>query len=403
MNVKRLTVSPETVRMLELGHPWVVADAATRRWPQGLRCGELVLLCSPEGRELAAALVDPRDRVVARVVSRRLPVVLDRAWFEQRLAAALRLRTDQLDLEQSNAWRLVNGEGDGLPGLTVDCYGDYLLLQCYSPVWEAWLQPLQQALVRLLQPAGIYLKSRPRQTRKLEAKGGQPDNRLLYGTALETKLSVRENDLSFLVDLRQGLHTGLFLDQRENRAELMRRSRGQRLLNLFCFTGAFSVAAVAAGARETVSVDASATYLAWAKENFACNRLNPKRHRFIEGDCLQAVKRLREAGERFDLILMDPPSFSTTRQGRFTTRGGTSDLVAAVLPLLEPSGLLICSSNHQKVDIADYLKELRRGALQAGCELQVLGVRGQPGDFPFTVGFPEGRYLKYVIATIARD
>jgi len=399
MSLKRLTVSPETVRMLDLGHPWVVADAATRRWPKELRCGDLVALCAPDGRELAVALVDPRDRVVARVVATALPVSLDRGWFERRLDAALQLRRRYLDLEQSNAWRLVNGEGDGLPGLTIDCYAGYLLLQCYSPVWEPWLAPLQQALVNLLQPAGIYLKSRPRQTRGLEARGGQPDNRVLHGKPLDDRLRVRENGLEFLVELRRGLHSGLFLDQRENRAELMRHSRGKRLLNLFAFTGAFSVAAAAAGATETVSVDASASYLAWARENFACNRLNPKRHRFVEGDCLQVLQQLHSVRERFDLVLMDPPSFSTTRQGRFTTRGGTSDLVAAALPLLEPGGLLICSSNHQKVDIADYLKELRRGALQAGAELQVLGVRGQACDFPYTVGFPEGRYLKYVIAT----
>jgi 23S rRNA (cytosine1962-C5)-methyltransferase len=134
-----------------------------------------------------------------------------------------------------------------------------------------------------------------------------------------------------------------------------------------------------------------------ARANFSANRLNPKRHEFLVGDCLAVLDELSRQGARFDVILMDPPSFSTTSKSRFTTRGGTSDLVAAALKLLRDGGLLIASSNHQKVDLADYLKELRRGALQAGSSLQVTKLSGQPEDFPYPVTFPEGRYLKYAI------
>ena len=146
-----------------------------------------------------------------------------------------------------------------------------------------------------------------------------------------------------------------------------------------------------------VFTDASLTYMEWAKENFGANRLNPKRHEFIVDDCFSALAGLANQGKRYDVILMDPPSFSTTAKSRFTTRGGTSGLVAAALPLLPTWGLLITSSNHQKVDVADYLKELRRGALQAGSELRVISLAGQPEDFPYPVTFPEGRYLKYAI------
>jgi len=397
MNTGRCVVGPETVRMLELGHPWVIADRYTGKWPAG-RAGDLVELADEKGRLLATALRDPGDRVVARVLEHG-PMRLDRPWLQRRLEQALALRSGHVDLAETSAYRLVNGEGDGLPGLTVERYGDHLMVQLYSAAWKPHLPLLTSALQNLLSPAGIYEKFRPQQTRELAAAGDSKRySRLLAGAPAPGRQSVQENGLNFLVELEAGLNTGLFLDQRENRRELMGRMRGKRFLNLFAYTGAFSVAAAAAGAERVVSVDASAPYLEWAQENFGANRLNPRRHGFVVGDCFAVLGEMGRQKERFDVVLMDPPSFSTTAKSRFTTRQGTAELVAAALPLLHPGGLLITSSNHQKVDLADYLKELRRGALQAGVGLRVIRTVGQPADFPFPVTFPEGRYLKYVMS-----
>ncbi len=389
-------VGPETARMLELGHPWVVADAYTRKWPAGSP-GQVVELCDSQDRFLATALLDPQERIIARVLDRKR-IQLDRPWLTERLQDAIGLRRHHADLKDSDAYRLVNAEGDGLPGLTVDRYADYLMLQLYSSAWRPHLKLVTQVLQELLSPLGIYEKSRPQKTRELEAVGDSKNyGRLLAGRAAPQRLAVRENGLIFLVSLEQGLNSGLFLDQRRNRRDLMGRVKGKRLLNLFAYTGAFSVAAAAAGAAQVTSVDASPGYTDWARENFAANRLPPGQHEFIVGDCLAVLGKLAQSGKSFDIILMDPPSFSTTAKSRFTTRGGTSDLVAAALPLLAEGGLLIASSNHQKVDTADYLKELRRGALQAGSDLRVISLLGQPEDFPYSVTFPEGRYLKYAV------
>ncbi len=391
-------VGAETVRMLELGHPWVIADNFTKRWPSG-RAGDLVQLIDERGKMLATALLDPADRVVARVLS-RLPMQLDRNWLKKRLQTALALRENHLDLTGTNAYRLVNGEGDGLPGLTIDRYADYLMVQLYCEGWRSFLPLLTVTLQELLSPVGIYEKARPQNTRELEAASDSKKyGRLLAGTAAPHHLKVQENNLTFLVSMEEGLNTGLFLDQRENRRALLARIPGKRFLNLFAYTGAFSVAAAAAGATQVTSVDVSPSYTDWNRANFEANRINPKKHRFLVGDCMAKLVELKAANERFDCILMDPPSFSTTGKGRFTTRGGTSDLVAASLPLLVDGGLLICSSNHQKTDLADYLKELRRGALQAKMELRVIKQRGQSADFPFPVTFPEGRYLKYLVCS----
>jgi 23S rRNA (cytosine1962-C5)-methyltransferase len=396
MHASEWKIGPESVRMLELGHPWIIADGYTKRWPAG-QAGQVIELADSQGNFLATALLDPQDRIVARVLSRER-IRLERAWLTKRFQAAIELRHSHAGLADTDAYRLVNAEGDGLPGLTVDRYGNYLMVQIYCSGWRPHLKLLTQALSDLLSPQGIYEKTRPQKTRELEAISDTKSyGRLLAGTPAPQRLEVRENGLNFLVSLEQGLNTGLFLDQRKNRRDLMFRSAGKRVLNLFAYTGAFSVAAASAGAIQVTGVDVSPGYTEWSRANFGCNRLNPKRHEFIVGECRQVLADLERRGSRYDVVLMDPPSFSTTAKSRFTTRGGTSDLVAAALPLLNENGLLIASSNHQKVDAADYLKELRRGALQAGNELRVIALAGQPEDFPYPVTFPEGRYLKYAL------
>lgn len=393
--MKYCPVGPETRRMLELGHPWVIADRYTRQWPQ-LKTGELILLVDEQKRPLATAICDPQNRIVARCLSPQ-PQIVNTAWFASRLQQCQALR-EHLLLGDTDCYRLVNGEGDGLPGITVDRYGDYLMVQLYTDAWNTYLDQLTEALKRVYQPAGIYLKYRPQQTRKLEAqkKSGQT-NRLLAGTATPNPLLVKEEGLHYRVNLHAGLHTGLFPDQRCSRMELMRRVAGLRVLNLFAYTGAFSVAAAVAGARRVTSVDVSEKYLSVARENFIGNQIDADQHEFIVGDVFAELAGMRTQQRRFDCVVFDPPSFSTTKKSRFSTRGGTSDLVAGVLPLLPQGGLLVASSNHQKVSLDEYLRQLQRGAILADSRLRIIYCGGLPEDFPCDLGFPEGRYLKFVI------
>ena len=394
--MKKCQVGPETIRMLELGHPWVISDRYTKQWPSG-EAGDLVALVDEKNHHLATALYDPKDRIVARILDRD-KIQITVAWLEKKLFEAKRLR-QHAQLDETNAYRWLNSEGDGLPGVTLDCYGDYLMLQLYTSAWDVHIDLLTTAVQRVFQPKGIYRKLRPQETRSLEAKKRSKEySCLIAGASAPVPLHVKENGLSYQVDLREGLNTGLFPDQRRNRQEVAARVAGKRVLNLFAFTGAFSVAAAAAGAQKVTSVDVSAKYLNVAQENFSINRINPKRHEFIVSDVFTALAKMHTQKRRFDLILFDPPSFSTTSKSRFSTQGGTSKLVSATLPLLESGGLLISSSNHQKVSMDDYMKELRRGALQSEAELKTIFTSGQPEDFPCSVSFPEGRYLKFVIS-----
>jgi len=284
--MKKCQVGPETLHMLKLGHPWIIADRYTKQWPAG-KAGELIALVDENQNHLATALYDPKDRIVARILDPG-KIQLTKGWLEGKLSQAKQLR-QYANLDQTDAFRWLNGEGDGLPGVTVDCYGDYLMLQLYTPAWDAHLGILTAALQKVFQPQGIYRKLRPQETRALEAKKRTKEySRLIAGNAAPVPLQVKENSLNYLVDLREGLNTGLFPDQRRNRQEVMSRVAGKRVLNLFAFTGAFSVAAAAAGAKKVTSIDVSKKYLDIAQENFSINRLNPKRHEFIIGDVFAA-------------------------------------------------------------------------------------------------------------------
>ncbi|NOR50790.1 MAG: class I SAM-dependent rRNA methyltransferase [Desulfuromonadales bacterium] len=385
--------------MLSLGHPWVIADRYTKSWPP-LECGDLIELKSEKGDSLGTALCAPGSRIVARRLSEKI-VELDQDWLTVQLQRAQASR-NWLDFGDTTVARLVNAEGDGLPGLTVDRYGDFLMVQYYTSAWQKHLSSLAVALQEVCAPLGIYCKYRPQETRKLAAgkKQRPPQGRLLAGKAAPVDLTVRENGLLYRIDLVKDLHTGLFHDQRNNRLEFRRLAAGCRVLNLFAYTGAFSVAAAAGGAERVTSIDVAGRYLDWARENFRLNGMVPEDHEFITGDCSFELDRLARSGRRFDIVLMDPPSFSTTRKSRFATSGGTAELVQKALRLIAPDGLLVTSSNLQKMSLADYLKELRKGSIAADRHLQVVKVAGQADDFPFTVSFPEGNYLKYVVSVV---
>jgi len=385
--------------MLNLGHPWVIADHYTSRWLK-TEPGSLVELVTNQDHSLGTALYDPGARIVARRLSTSV-VEIDRSWFVACLERAVRSRS-WIDFGDTNVARLVNAEGDGLPGLTVDQYGDYLMVQYYTPAWERHLPTIAVALQEVYAPLGIYAKFRTQETRKLAAgkKQTPAQGRLLSGVAAPDDFIVVENGLRYRADLVKDLNTGLFHDQRRNRLEFRHLSAGCRVLNLFAYTGAFSVAAAAGGATQVTSVDVSGRYLDWARKNFHLNEIAAEDHEFVTGDCFAELDRLQKAGRYFDIVLMDPPSFSTTRKSRFTTSGGTAELVQKALGTLTTGGLLVTSSNLQKMPLDAYLKELRKGSLTAGYQLQVIKVAGQAEDFPFRVGFPEGNYLKYVMSIV---
>jgi 23S rRNA (cytosine1962-C5)-methyltransferase len=337
------------------------------------------------GRWVHHGAEEPLDDAVLR--ARALELALQRRY---RLARARQAE------DPTTAFRLFHGAGDGSEALAVDLYGEHLVVHVFGAAAERNLEAVLDAL-QALQPQGIYLKRHPRQKNELGAEGQtelappQPVRGTAPAGAGATdgdgpaEIVITEHGVPFGVRLGDGLRTGIFLDQRENRRRLRQRAQGKRLLNLFGYTGGFSVAALAGGASEAVCVDSSKAALAWARRNAA--RVGGEgRHRTIADDAFVALRRMARRGERFDLIAVDPPSYSTSRARRFQVLKHYAELVEAAARVLSPGGAMLCCINHHDASWGFLQREIRRGLQAAG--RQARRVRELPPqiDFPAPPG-----------------
>lgn len=303
-------------------------------------------------------------------------------------------------LPDTDAFRLANGAGDGLPGVDVDRYGEHLVVSLSSDEALAAREAILDAAFAL-GPAGVYLKMRPKHAsvivdaRREEFAPRAP----LRGAPAPDVFTVHELGLPFRVRLGDGLSTGVFLDQRENRRRVRQLASGARVCNLFAYTGAFTVAAVAGGARSSVTVDVSAGAMAWARENLDAAGADPAQHRLVEADALVWLERLAPREEPFDLVLLDPPSFATTKKSRFSAEGDYRKVAALTFRVLAPGGRLLACTNHRGILRAKFRRFLHEAARDAGRDVVQMKDLPDPDDFP-----PEpGRepHLKSVLVTVA--
>jgi 23S rRNA (cytosine1962-C5)-methyltransferase len=284
----------------------------------------------------------------------------------------------------TDAFRLVNDEGDAVPGVTVDRYGEHALVQFYSPRATAQ-QERVLAAVAALGFRGVYAKYRPRQSNTLvdTRRDSLAPARALRGEDAPEAFVVREGGLAYEVHLGDGLSTGIFLDQRENRRRVRELAAGRRVLNLFAYTCAFTVAAAAGGARQTVSVDVSAGALAWGLRNLERNGLAGDGHLRVAADVFGWLEGAVARGDRFELVLLDPPSYSTTRDGsRFSAESDYRALATAALRVLAPGGALLACSNHRGILRVRFRRYLHEAARLAGCAVAQLRDLPDPDDFP---------------------
>ncbi|MGF1465743.1 MAG: class I SAM-dependent methyltransferase [Sandaracinaceae bacterium] len=309
---------------------------------------------------------------------------------ERRFGLAARRRHPT---EPTEAFRWVNEDGDGLPGLAVDVYGRFAVVQSYGGGAEARLDAIVDSVAEADGIEGVYLKHRPRQANVVDGR----DERVSpsapsRGVAAPGELAIREAGLRFGVRLGEGLSTGLFLDQRDNRRRVRELAPGARFLNLFAYTCAFTVAAGAGGARSTLSVDASGRALAWGRRNLAANGLPADEgpghggHRLWREDAFQALAELERRRERFDLIACDPPTYSTTRHGRWTSGRDWRRLAAGCLKVLAAGGTLLATSNDRRLDERRFRRYLHEAARDAQREVVKLKSLRVPSDFPVPAG-----------------
>jgi 23S rRNA (cytosine1962-C5)-methyltransferase len=315
--------------------------------------------------------------------------------WQARLDAAWSRRAPLHTDPATNAYRLLNGAADGFHGFTVDRYAHVLVANLYGDQHAGTAEPVLRALAARAGAATAYAKQRPRQARVLDeaARQAHAPPEPLFGPVVE-EVEVVENGLRVLVRPSEGLSTGLFLDMRETRAWLRAQAAGRTVLNCFAYTCAFGVAALLGGAARVVNLDVSRRYLDWGKRNYQRNGLDPAGTDFIFGDVFDWLQRFARQGQTFDLVLLDPPSFATTRRTRFAVEQDYHRLAALAAPVVAPGGRLVACANAHALSERAFLAQLRRGL--AGLPFRIARVRHEPAlDFP--VAPREQPYLKVCV------
>ena len=389
-------LKPKRARPFFGRHPWVL-DSAVLRVEGGPADGDVVDLATHDGTFVARGLWNAASRLRVRLYAFDPAVKLDDALWRTRLEAAVALRrTLGLD-DRAGAARLVNSEGDDLSGLIVDRYGDYLAVQVTALAMALRLETLADQLMDLVGPRGILLRGAERGLSKLE--GLQLPDRVIRGAAPNGPIFVTEHGLKFGVDLTAGQKTGYYLDQRDNRHAAARFARGRRVLDMFCYSGGFAVAAaVAGGARSVLAVDSSAKAAALAKANAA---LNGAANVTVEtADAFERLDALRAAGERFGMVVLDPPKFARSRAALDDALRAYHRINRVAIDMLEPGGILVTCSCSGSVSREDFLQMLGGVAQRARRSLQILECRGAAPDHPVSASCLEGEYLKCVIARV---
>jgi len=395
MSAGRVVLQPRRARPFYGRHPWVYPGAisAVEGAPAD---GAEVDLVSHTGDFIAHGLYNSQSKIRVRLYSWAPDVPLDEAFFRDRLDAALRLRRDILRLDGPNrAYRVVFSEGDGLSGLTVDRYDRWLVVQFTSLGLAQRRQMLAGLLVDLTGVEGIYLRTE-RGIGRLE--GLELQDGPLWGQIPAEPVTIIEDGLRFLVNLAEGQKTGYYLDQRDNRRAVARLAAGRRVLDAFCYNGGFGLHAARAGATAVLGIDSSEPALALARANAQLNGLDNVT--FLGAEVFDHLAALVAAGERFGLVVLDPPKFARTQGAVDEALRGYRRLQTLGLQLLEPDGILVtccCSGLITGDMLGDLLAQL---AVEERREVQVLERRGQAADHPVAVTCPESNYLKCLISRV---
>ena len=375
------------------GHPWVFSGAVAKK-EGDVSPGDVGEVYSEEGQFLGIGHLNPRSQIILRILThKREPVSID--FFKERISKAALLREAWLKGKTNlNAYRMVNGEGDFLPGLIVDRYGETLVLQCLTAGMDRLKESLTDLLVSEFRPQSVYERS------DVATRGeeGLPEvSGLLYGKEIPDRIEIEEYGCRFRVDVRKGQKTGFYLDQRENRLFLKSLSQGKRVLDCFCYTGAFSIYAGMGDPKEVTLIDSSEEALAMAEEHFDLNHLGHIPRQIIRGDAFEVMRILKPG---YDIVILDPPSFAKKKSHLLGASRGYKDLNLLAFRLLEKEGLLFTFSCSHHVSWDLFQKIVFSAAVDAGRNVQVLGRRGHPADHPMDLCHPEGEYLKGLICRV---
>lgn len=400
--LSRLILKPDKDKPLRARHPWIFSGAIAR--VENARNGDTIDICDSSGQFVARGYYNARSQIAARVWTFD-DVPIDHAFLRARLERAIAARAALVDRATTNAYRLVNAESDGLAGLIVDRYADFIVAQFLTLGVETRKREIVALLAELLTPRGIYERS---DVDVREKEGLAPSVGILHGAAPPDLIEIRENGLRFLVDVQRGHKTGFYLDQRENRARVaawVRAAVGNQqstveVLNVFSYTGGFAVYACAANKdARVINLDASRDALALARENMRLNDCEGQGE-FVEGDAFQILRRYRDQGASFDAIILDPPKFVFAQTQLTAGLRGYKDINLLAFKLLQPGGILVTFSCSGQVSASLFQQVVFQAATDAQRDAHILAKLSQAPDHPILLAFPESEYLKGLVCRV---
>jgi len=405
MDPKKLTFAPIMIDViLKKGkekavlhkHPWVFSGAIERvkGKPQN---GEIVKLLDAKGAFMAYGFYNDQSRVALRLLEWNEDVVIDEAWWRSRVALALAARSSILEPGKTDTCRLIFSESDYLPGLIVDKYADHLSLQILTSGMENIKPVIIDELQKLLNPTSIFDRS---DASSREHEGMAPSFGILAGNQPPELVQVVENGIKYGINIAEGQKSGFYCDQRDNRKVVAEHTKGKNVLDCFSYTGGFTLNAFSHGAKSVTSVDSSALAIDTLKSNLALNGFAAADHRSFQSDVNKQLRKFKEDGETFDLIILDPPKYAPSRSALDRASRAYKDLNRLAMLILEKGGLLATYSCSGAMDMTTFKQILAWAALDAGKEVQFIYQFCQPADHPVRASFPEGEYLKGLLCRV---
>jgi 23S rRNA (cytosine1962-C5)-methyltransferase len=393
---KSITLRSGRDRSVRLRHPWIFASAV-EEISGSPEPGDTVRVRSINGEDLGWASYSPGSQIRARMWTFSPDEQVNEAFFRSRIQQAIALRRESIPPETTNALRLVHGESDLLPGLVVDQYDRLLVVQILTAGIERKRELIADLLMETTHADGIYERSDV-DVRTLE---GLPERvGPIIGILPVQPFEIYEHGLRFWVDVAEGQKTGFFLDQRDNRKALQPYVKGKTVLNCFCYTGAFSVYALAAGADHVLSIDSSESALKMVNQNVALNGLDANRSDVMNADIFKILRTFRDQGRKFDVIILDPPKFAPTVAQAERAARGYKDINLLAFKLLNPGGTLFTFSCSGGISRELFQKIVASAALDAKIDARIVGQLSQAADHPVGIHFPEGFYLKGLICKV---
>jgi 23S rRNA (cytosine1962-C5)-methyltransferase len=390
------SLKPHKEESLQGGHLWIFSGALQQP-PHWIEPGGLVDVKSSTGQFVGRGYYNPRTDIAIRILTHDIEQAIDENFLHKCIRNAVDLR-QVFDPNKTNTYRLINSEGDGLPGLIVDRYAEILVAQIHTAGIERLRSLLIDALIDETGTRGLLLRNDSQSRRR---EGLELEEPQVVTGGVPMQVTVRENDVLFLIDPWQGQKTGFFLDQRDKRQALRKYTFAKRVLNCFSYTGGFSVyAALTSNKTRVTSVDISATAIEAARQHFILNGIDPNQHQFLVMDVFEYLEQAQRAGEQFDVVVLDPPAFAKTQSARTQALKAYRRLNTLGIQVLRPGGILLTCSCSGVIGMDDLLGALSQSAQRLHRKVQLLETYTHGVDHPINIAMPETRYLKAVFCRV---